>query len=202
MTLEAQETSVVVLGAWNPAIISPPWLGKYGIVEKMPEEVEAVAYPLRAHFHFDIGGFAWDVDNTRLAIKADEPLDCGSLVARILGLLPHTPVRAVGTNFGFHFSPGDWPDECRPRLEGIAQQVEGKGSPFVEMQWQGARELGEDTKLRITVAEEPEEGVVVRFNLQRTVDSAERAAEFAGKWAEDRETVIGLLKDLFGKEIK
>jgi hypothetical protein len=127
--------------------------------------------------------------------------DCGAYAAKILDLLPHTPVQAIGSNFAFHADLGDWPSDHLPCLG----PVPGKGAEiskrFDQVQWQGVRNMGEGTQLQVTLTQRQEEGVVLAYNLHRNVASAKQAREFAASWERDRDVVVADLGGMFGVKL-
>lgn len=97
--------SLVIMGAWNPRIFSPPWAKQWLAPEAdigVSIAVGNPSLPLRLEFR----GLQLTVMSSRLVLQTAQ-LDDGSLQSaqecaiRILDLLPHTPLRAVGINVQF-----------------------------------------------------------------------------------------------------
>ena len=113
-TLELAQT--VAIGAFNPYVITPGWLVKYGICTR-DEEVNIRMVPLGEGASFDFGLVEWQVDGQKLGVSsASATIDCGGMVSQVLDLVPHTPVRAIGHNFHFTASRAEWGDRPRPNL--------------------------------------------------------------------------------------
>ncbi|RMI13984.1 MAG: hypothetical protein D6681_05520 [Calditrichaeota bacterium] len=104
--MELQKTAIVALGQFNPAILTPPWMFQQNLIEKTEATTE---HPVGLGVQFarhKAGEFSWIVGYDRLAMehvgpKAGEETTAAALVRRILKLLPHTPVHAIGNNFAF-----------------------------------------------------------------------------------------------------
>lgn len=103
------KTTVVLAGAFNPAILLPQWVAVHGLGHPAGQDfqVEMLA-PIggagQARFAFDgiaysagFKNFILHVDGAQVAQSARAIV----AVANILSQLPHTPVAGIGFNFGF-----------------------------------------------------------------------------------------------------
>jgi hypothetical protein len=107
---KSEGRSVVVLGTFNPAIITAPWLALEGLVsksalERSPLEGPSleVAHPDLSKFH--VGYLNYLVQRDRLQIDSSDSRgfpDVPLKAIAILELLRHTPVQHVGLNIEFH----------------------------------------------------------------------------------------------------
>lgn len=127
MKLQLLRPTLVFAGAWNPAIFQLGWVAKN--VHEIPagadvrvDEVTVTDQnrpPKRIHYMQDLGIF---VSQTRLEIYPTA-IDKESLrvteekVAKILELLPHTPISGFGINFFFEDenAPVDLRNKIRSR---------------------------------------------------------------------------------------
>jgi hypothetical protein len=162
-TLEQVQT--VAIGAFNPYVITPGWLVKFGICTR-EEEVNVRMVPLGEGSAFEFGPVQWQVDGQRLSVSsADRDVDCGLLVSRVLSLLPHTPVQAMGHNFQFTATKAEWEERPEPRLGGKGlEELEGAE----QVRWSGVFRK-DDARLEITLAYES--GLVaVLFNFHRNMN--------------------------------
>lgn len=103
------KTTVVLAGAFNPAILQPKWVAVHGLgqPENQDFQVEMLA-PIGgagpARFSFD--GFSYSAAFKAVTLYLDGAAlaQCQRSVlaaAKILSQLPHTPVAGLGFNFGF-----------------------------------------------------------------------------------------------------
>ena len=204
MSAKRLSSNVVVVGAWNPAIISPPWLSNNKVVEELPKElqVELGLKPSGRIIKFELGGVQWKVTEDKLEIHGKgQEKDCGVFAARVLLLLPHTPIGAIGSNFVFESTLEEWPDPVKPYLGKLRLGAEAGHSNFRQVQWSGAGQQDEHTRLSIVVAARLNQGVQVTVNFHRNVQSVTEAVSFAGLWAQDRDTAAETLKELFEVEV-
>src|SRR2546422_6968555 len=118
MPVKQKMTSVAVLGAWNPAIINPEWLAQYKVIEKVTKNITFELAGPMGRLIFAIGDVRWEVDPTRLAVKAPKFKDCGGNIARVFGFLPPTPVGAIGSPFLFAGPLKGWPEKEVPKPVG------------------------------------------------------------------------------------
>ena len=114
MLLVPEETSLVVAGAWNPAILTPDWVLKHGLERESSARIQAF-------FPAGIGGlfeyprfqlesdFSFMVRPDALVVTPVEVTDVNlqlteNAVGRIVTILKYTPVAGVGHNFEFRDS--------------------------------------------------------------------------------------------------
>lgn len=106
------ETSLVVAGPWNPAILTPAWVARYGMgaepgslgrVQVMVPALQGLMFELP---RYRLEKFSYTVRPDALVLSPNEgaPGSLGELediAAKILSTLRHTPVSGVGHNFEF-----------------------------------------------------------------------------------------------------
>lgn len=117
MTLNPGETSLVVAGAWNPAILVPAWVLRYGLLRPDGNEPVQIALPAGQGLIFDfprytLPEFTYIVRPDTLIINPASQTAAGlaqaeDAAAAMLGNLPHTPINGVGHNFEFRDSDPD-----------------------------------------------------------------------------------------------
>src|SRR5438552_8961697 len=136
-------SNVVVIGAWNPAILTPDWLSRNKVVGEGPKElVIGWGVPMN-RITFEVEGATFFVDAARLEIRATGMNDCGRFVVRILGLLPHTPVVAIGVNFVFEIPVEEWPPQKLPALGDIDFKSKSVPADLEQVQSAVVRKLDE-----------------------------------------------------------
>ncbi len=110
-TAEILTSSFVVVGDFNPAIISPDWLEKNDLIGKEDADVAregSQGRPMLVSHQvavYETGWFALQVLDTQFSLTSKGAFSPATkdLAAGIFQLVPHTPVTAVGLNFLAHF---------------------------------------------------------------------------------------------------
>jgi hypothetical protein len=109
MNIAPEETSLVIAGAWNAAILTPAWVIKYGLLKDggtaqvfFPTAPGAIFQAPR----FNLGDLSFTVLPNALVLlpsehKAEHLSFLEEVAARMLSALPHTPVTGVGHNFEY-----------------------------------------------------------------------------------------------------
>ncbi len=104
MAFRFQKASCVAVGTFNMYILHPQWLAKHKIIDAGTEVgIETNLTQPGFRFRFPERRVTWNVTPNRLVIESLDPgFDCGELVARILKILPETPLFALGNNVHYH----------------------------------------------------------------------------------------------------
>jgi hypothetical protein len=183
-------------------IIDPTWLLNNRVVEEPPKQVEVeIAYaPHEGGTRFELGGATWLAEYGALRIVANGWKDCGAFAARVLGLLPHTPVHAITTHFVFAASLEEW-GQALPQLGEFQLGSGDKPTEFPEVRLTGVRELTPETRFQVTLTAREKKGVVVAVNLYRNVNDAAQARAFAASWSQDLDVAENAVKEMFKIEI-
>jgi hypothetical protein len=101
--------TVVIAGAWNPAIFSPDWIGRYVLGRQLGDVLPVLNVifanpPGRSAVYYETFGILASNERVDFYTQSIEEQDIKSIeekCIKILQLLPHTPVSAVGINFLF-----------------------------------------------------------------------------------------------------
>lgn len=100
-SVQQLQASVVFLGKFNPAIFSPGWLAKNGLISDAEMEAAVVNVIHQDVTQFVAGAFKFDINQQRFHVaSADEPfVSLLDLTAGIFGdRLVHTPLEKLGIN--------------------------------------------------------------------------------------------------------
>ena len=102
MAFRFEKASCVVVGTFNMYILHPQWLVRNKIIDDSIE-VGFETNLTQPGFRFRFEKALWNVAPDRLTIETQDPeVDCGKVIADILGRLPHTPLIALGNNTQYH----------------------------------------------------------------------------------------------------
>jgi hypothetical protein len=104
-----EKTTVVLAGAFNPAILRPQWVAVHGL--EFPENEDFQVEMLTPvggagapRFSFDGFSYSATLNNVILYLKTTDIDQCQRSIhaaANVLAKLPHTPVVGLGFNFGY-----------------------------------------------------------------------------------------------------
>ena len=112
MKLIPDETSLVVAGAWNSAIVTPEWIQRFGL-KKEPDQASPfqAVIPVGAGMFFEFPRF--NFDGMSVMVRPDAMLltpsdlseakmdEIETVAANVVAELKHTPIGGIGHNFGF-----------------------------------------------------------------------------------------------------
>jgi len=110
-TAEIFASAIVAVGDFNPAIFSPDWLERNGLIgkddadnarEKDPSKSLLISHQVAA---FETEWFALQILENQFSLTSKAALSPAlkDLAAGIFQMVPHTPITAVGLNFMGHF---------------------------------------------------------------------------------------------------
>jgi hypothetical protein len=105
MKAKPDKWTVVVAGSWNVRVFSPDWIGK-NLTEERPISVEVSLSQPANLMRFIVGGLTIVPVEDRLIVGVQDPTialmaKAEAVALKAVKLLPHTPIAAVGLNFGF-----------------------------------------------------------------------------------------------------
>ena len=172
MSLMPAEWSVVVVGKWNPAILTPQGIAKH-LFDKGDNEPIDVLVPLDSvsPFKVRIDGFLVTVNTDKLIIELADPSfdslsNAAALAKKAVDRLPLTPLAGAGYNIKFI--------EDDPGPEFLAlfdSDVDGSLSDMnMSILSRGFRRTVKwhDGELNIFVEQRPEGRYQIHFNITRT----------------------------------
>lgn len=171
---------VVLVGRWNPFIFSPEWVKQY---LRSTETPVIVAFPIgdpSAPVRITFDDIAFFPGQSRLEIRPESrsihKADAAMKVAiKILELLPHTPISAVGVNFRLEDSIA--PDQvysCFSFYDN--QRISADKYTIRETTLTRQYRLSDGSLLNLQIVYSPER-VIMEFNFHSDVDNARNASE-------------------------
>jgi hypothetical protein len=213
MVLSLDEGRSVALGKFNPHVISPMWLRKYGIRPEGDVDVRLAPLSDGAAFRYDLenkGWVEWETDPDSLQVVTNSSVfDCGRAVASVLELLPHTPIWGVENHFQFAGDRRQWNPQAAPQLGTVSLSEFGASE---QIRWVGSFQRV-DCRLNVTVGIEGE-SVAVLFTFFRPIearlvaeastpaDQIAPARDAALCYEGDHKAARALLRSTFGVEVQ
>lgn len=190
--------TIAILGRWNVAIFSPAWLSK-NVLQSKDVTLEVGIEPgLPRRVTGD--NVVLIPTNSRL-ILAPNDLGDGTLcrmeqvACKVLELLTHTPISAVGINYGYRISP--LTEELRAKLPVILSTEFAKENLSIrsrEYKW--TFQYDQET-LNVTYQSDGEEATIL-FNFHKDVTDTQIAAAYiAGKVIPHRDKTRSVLEQVF-----
>lgn len=196
MPLSLETAQTLALGSFNSHIITPEWLVKHKVCDDA--EVEFRFIPLVQGLAFSLKDVRWQIDSRLLLVESCRE-NCGDLMAKVIDLLPHTPIRAVGNNFHYAASREDWNNSPLPML-GDARYGNLEESVRVEQTLWACVIRKDEVRVEVTVAED-EPGMAVLFNFHRETNNSEGAIKAARQFADDQRWSEDMIRRLSGQEV-
>lgn len=108
--IEIEGLTVVVIGAFNPAIFHPSWLAGNNLIRNEEAEEAKVEVITGDVSSFTTNWFKIQVVGQRLSLQTTDPtkhLPLRDLAVGMLTVLEHTPIQAFGLNLDRHFRMTD-----------------------------------------------------------------------------------------------
>lgn len=199
--------SLVLLGAWNTAIVTPDWLTKHAGLSGQVQIEFPVGNPLLPIRYTLPQGIRLVALQDRLILApqtvTDEDLAAVEGLARkVLEILTHTPVTAIGVNFEF---AEDNPPEDLKSLFKVADSSRLAAADFVVEGSEIRRRLrqGADVALNLALRQVGAPLTTVMLNFHRDVDSAQTAAAYlSGRFVKYRDLAVRLLRDVYQLQLE
>jgi len=150
MKIIEDNISLVIAGAWNPAILNPKWIAETAMGRRVGENFQvqvdmpvtnmgfAVVQP-----RFGFEGISVLANSSSVTFKLSYEDDTSSKLsidtaANILQHLSHTPVSGFGFNFGFEFDdPSEDLLETFASTSFLPDAVSDESSKLVSQTWAG-----------------------------------------------------------------
>lgn len=194
--------TIVVVGNWNVSIFSPEWVGKnifdrksitleVGIEPELPRRLtvdDVVVIPQSSRLMVTLS----KIDDITLKRMEDA-------VCKILQLLSHTPVSAVGVNFGYRVRPVT-ENFCANIPVLLAEKLasEGLAIESYETKWTVGYERERKAVLNLSV-EMAKDEAALKFNFHsNTKNTGEAIESIKDKVILYRDKALRVLDKVFG----
>ena len=184
----------VAVGPFNPFIITPEWLaGQHVPGAPAQASFDWVDGPSpHGTSSFTLGAFEWEVSFERLSATVESvtsETDAGAAVAKVLELLNHTPVEAVGHNFVFHCDAAEWGGRPLPQLGPLTSQPR-----FTKTRWSGQTTV-DGIPVEFDLSRMLDSVVVVQLSFDHRIDSADDRLAFARAFQADYGRACDLIQE-------
>jgi hypothetical protein len=201
MPLTLHTLDVVVIGRFNPHIITPPWLiaQKVAGVTEVEMRLGFDVDNRRSIVSFEMEGLRWLVNDSRLTISSKTVAnDPAKRAALVLDKLPHTPITAIGHNFHYRCDFSSWVGSL-PSLGGCNHAaLQHYGDPL-QVSWSSKiQQAGQVFGINV---EQMRSAIEVRTNIHRPVTSALQAIDFCPKFATDLAQSNELIHAITGETV-
>lgn len=101
MNTEAESTSIVLVGQFNPIIFHPEWCAGHDVISRSEAEETTIEFAQSQLMRYSLSWGAVEVSQQRFMVKTNTPTFTEMLsdfVIKIFELLSHTPVSQLGIN--------------------------------------------------------------------------------------------------------
>ena len=206
MAFKFEKASCVVVGTFNMYILHPQWLAKHKIIEEdMEVGIETNLTQPGFRFRFPKDKAIWSVAPNRLAIESEDPkTDCGRMVAKILDVLPETPLFAMGNNVHYHAELSE--------LENLSEEIRKfpraesptPGQAVAQRTFHVGVKRGEHETVNLQISLENDDiklACNVHTELGNREDANKAAVAAAERFFEDRDEAKFLAQHFFGTSI-
>ncbi len=199
----------VSLGPFNPHIITPSWLRDTEVIKDLAMESDTTASEeATQEVAFSTADLDWQVDGQSLSVESDRPeRNCGDYLARVICLLPHTPVRAVVNEFFYAALPSEWGDGPFPQV-GHRSASDYREAGLSAVRWAGLfdrRGARAELMLEADLNHDGAIGASLRyFRRIRTSKAKESSAEAeraAKQFLNDQTDAKELIWTVFGQKV-
>jgi len=197
-----EKASCVVVGTFNMYILHQQWLAKHNIIEPDLEVgIETNLTKPGFRFRFPQNDPIWSVTPNRLAVESQDPqTDCGEIVAKVLAILPETPLFVLGNNFHYRAA---WSE--RENLSPTIRNFPETDLPMLQWTYHAGIQRGERVTANIQIALKKDDSIELIFNIHNELGSTENANEeamsAAKRFFNDRDETMDLAQQFFGISI-
>ncbi|WP_176051072.1 hypothetical protein [Burkholderia sp. BCC1644] len=155
MELQSDKMTLVIAGAWNPAILTPQWIAQHVLGFPADRDFQVgVELPIQEYgqaprFSFESLSVMATPATLLFALNADDRPHVQKtfeVAAKVLELLPHTPVSGVGVNFMFTDTKPDANVATTFRShDGVLAKLpdEEQNATIVQQSWQATVKLSD-----------------------------------------------------------
>jgi hypothetical protein len=198
--------TIVVAGAWNAQIFKPDWVCEhlFGVKEL---EIQFNLHGSSVFPSLKTSEIIFSPTDNQVVcgirnIKDSTLIKAEELVIKVLSMLSHTPINAVGVNFSFS---DENPSDKLLNLFDFNDTVSFSDHNFIVKESQVYRQIEHNDftlNLRQTIGTDPPSAMFSHFNFQKEVSDTNDASHWLkGKVLECKSTAYKLVKEIYNTEI-
>jgi hypothetical protein len=187
MQIKPNSFSIVVVGRWNPYILTPQWITQHLFDNAPPVQIEFslnLDLPNRFKVHnVIITPTPEKVIITSVDDNAESLTQIGTVATKLCSILEHTPLIAIGINFGYI--------EKEDKSELLSNLDFDKNDPFSEDGWRINSHLvkrfivKDHYKLNFTLTLDDNDDFHFDFNYNYVITPKELAGKTSREYIED-----------------
>lgn len=167
--------TLVVLGAWNIAIFTPEWVKNNILLENQEARV-LVPMNIGCSLRFETEYYSFFIEGERLSFTINKEEESSYIFAiqtlrNIIQKLPHTPVRALGTNFVFKKDTKFDVLENLDDSDKLKSVVDIVGNSVTSQALVRKFKLTDIEDLNLKIEEDPQKGSLLDFNFNYNLKS-------------------------------
>lgn len=177
--------TLVVLGAWNIAIFTPEWVKNNILLENQEARV-LVPMNIGCSLRFETEYYSFFIEGERLSFTINKEEESSYIFAiqtlrNIIQKLPHTPVRALGTNFVFKKDTKFDVLENLDDSDKLKSVVDIVGNSVTSQALVRKFKLTDIEDLNLKIEEDPQKGSLLDFNFNYNLKSTEDILNLIGE---------------------
>ena len=177
--------TLVVLGAWNIAIFTPEWVKNNILLENQEARV-LVPMNIGCSLRFETEYYSFFIEGERLSFTINKEEESSYIFAiqtlrDIIQKLPHTPVRALGTNFVFKKDTKFDVLENLDDSDKLKSVVDIVGNSVTSQALVRKFKLTDIEDLNLKIEEDPQKGSLLDFNFNYNLKSTEDILNLIGE---------------------
>jgi len=199
------EFNTVVTGGWNPAVFNPEWVTQ-NLVVADEAKLEMGFMPGQTFYRISVPGVMIEPRRDRLIVMArGTPRNwtaAAEAAAKALDLLSHTPVRAVGVNFGYMVA--DPSEELRSVLNLSDRDRVAAAGGEVRTVRVIEQIMLTDRTLNLTLSGAPSGGIQIRANFHQDSAAVKPWAQWIRATVSEglEQTLLTFLEKAYGLRVE
>jgi len=204
--IDLSRCPLVIIGSWNQAIFTPPWVERNLLAGPETVSLELGFGPQGLVSQFHRGPIQFTAAAGRVSFVPNTADDSTfkameAAAIELLNRLPETPVSAFGVNFGFDVS--ERTEAVEALLATHDQDLLRERGLEVEATLLKRRMQFQRRVFNLSVSRESAEAIRVDFNFHYNIASAAEAAQkLQGSVLVARDVAIRALEDLYGLRLE